>query len=59
MKARAACMVTTEKDMVKLTRLNLEKMVTPLYALAISLEMLEGEEALDRMLTCLLGASAS
>jgi len=52
-------MVTTEKDMVKLTRLNLEKMVTPLYALAISLEMLEGEEALDRMLTCLLGASVS
>ncbi|MBI2902215.1 MAG: tetraacyldisaccharide 4'-kinase [Candidatus Methylomirabilis oxyfera] len=58
MKAHASFMVTTEKDMVKLTRLNLEKMVTPLYGLAIALEMLEGEEALDRMLTGLLGASA-
>jgi len=59
MKVRAACMVTTEKDMVKLARLNLEKMVTPLYALAISLEIVEGEETLDRMLSGLQGAIAS
>ena len=58
MKVRAACMVTTEKDMVKLARLNLEKMVTPLYALAISLEIVEGEETLDRMLSGLQGAIA-
>lgn len=57
-KARAACMVTTEKDMVKLARLNLEKMATPLYALAISLEMVEGGETLDHMLSGLPEAIA-
>jgi tetraacyldisaccharide 4'-kinase len=59
MKVQAACLVTTEKDMVKLARLNLDEMATPLYALAISLEIVEGEETLDRMLSGLQGAIAS
>jgi len=59
MKSHASMMVTTEKDMVKLMGLNIGKMVTPLYALAISLEMLEGEDALERMLTGLPGANSS
>jgi len=33
--------------------------MTPLYALAISLEIVEGEETLDRMLSGLQGAIAS
>jgi tetraacyldisaccharide 4'-kinase len=58
-KTRAAFMVTTEKDMVKLARLDIEGMLPPVYALAISLELLEGEEALDRMLADLPGAIPS
>jgi tetraacyldisaccharide 4'-kinase len=59
MKTGARFMVTTEKDMVKLSRLNLERMLPPVYALAISLELLDGEETLDRMLTELSGAIPS
>src|SRR5574337_1663860 len=53
----ASLVVTTEKDMVKLIRLNVVKAGVPLYALSISLELIEGAELLDTMLGRLLNPS--
>lgn len=58
-KVGATFMVTTEKDMVKLARLNRGKDAVPLYALSISLELLEGEDILDRMLSDLVKPNTS
>ncbi len=55
----ASMIVTTEKDMVKLTRLDLMKVGAPLYALSISLELVEGAEVLDAMLSRLAKLSAA
>jgi tetraacyldisaccharide 4'-kinase len=55
----ASMIVITEKDMVKLTRLDLMKVGAPLYALSISLELVEGAEVLDAMLSRLAKLSAS
>jgi tetraacyldisaccharide 4'-kinase len=55
----ASMVVTTEKDMVKLTRLDCAQVGAPLYALSISLELLEGAEVLDVMLSRLVQPSAS
>ncbi len=49
-KARASMIVTTEKDMIKLSRLQSEGGRTPLHALSIALELVEGGPTLDRML---------
>lgn len=57
--AGASMMVTTEKDMIKLTRLNLEDKAMPLYALSITLELVEGAATLERMLDGVLRSSAS
>lgn len=46
--------VTTEKDMVKLMRLDLVKIDAPLYALSIVLELVEGAKMLDAMLSRLV-----
>jgi tetraacyldisaccharide 4'-kinase len=58
-RAGASMMVTTEKDMVKLARLNRGEGAMPLYALSISLELVDGLKVLDRMLSGLIGPSAS
>ena len=58
-KAGASLMVTTEKDMVKLTHLDLGNEAVGLYALSISLELLEGAEMLDRMLNRLVNPSTA
>ena len=58
-KAGASLMVTTEKDMVKLTRLDRGKEALPLFAISISLELVEGAEVLDRMLGSLVKPSTS
>ncbi|WP_424317781.1 tetraacyldisaccharide 4'-kinase [Candidatus Methylomirabilis sp.] len=55
----ASMVVTTEKDMVKLTCLDLAKVGAPLYALSISLELVEGAEVLDVMLSRLVKPSPS
>lgn len=55
----ASMVVTTEKDMVKLTCLDLAKVGAPLYALSISLELVEGAEVLDAMLSRLVKPSTS
>ncbi|MDD5558498.1 tetraacyldisaccharide 4'-kinase [Candidatus Methylomirabilis sp.] len=55
----ASMVVTTEKDMVKLMCLDLAKVGAPLYALSISLELVEGAEVLDAMLSRLVKPSAS
>lgn len=55
----ASMVVTTEKDMVKLAHLNVVKAGVPLYALSISLELIEGAELLDAMLNRLMRPSAS
>lgn len=55
----ASMVVTTEKDMVKLMCLDLAKVGAPLYALSISLELVEGTEVLDAMLSRLVKPSAS
>ena len=57
--ADASMVVTTEKDMVKLARLTVVKAGVPLYALSISLELIEGAELLDAMLNRLMRPSAS
>ncbi|MGH7410223.1 MAG: tetraacyldisaccharide 4'-kinase [Candidatus Methylomirabilis sp.] len=57
--AGASMVVTTEKDMIKLTRLNLEDKSMPLYALSITLELVEGAATLERMLDGALRSSAS
>ena len=53
----ASMVVTTEKDMVKLTCLDLAKVGVPLYAMSISLELVEGAEVLDAMLSRLVKPS--
>jgi tetraacyldisaccharide 4'-kinase len=58
-KSGASMVVTTEKDMVKLTYLDLAKVEAPFYALSISLELVEGAEALDAMVSRLVKLSAS
>lgn len=58
-KSGASMVVTTEKDMVKLTCLDLAKAEVPFYALSISLELVEGVEVLDAMVSRLLKLSAS
>lgn len=58
-RAGASMMVTTEKDMVKLARLDRGEGATPLYALSISLELLDGLKVLDRMLSGLMQPSAA
>lgn len=58
-RAGASLMVTTEKDMVKLTGLDLGDEAADLYALSISLEFLEGAEMLDRMLNRLVNPSTA
>lgn len=58
-KAAASMIVTTEKDMVKLTCLDSTKVDALLYALSISLELVEGAEVLDSMLDRLAKPSAS
>jgi len=58
-RAGASLVVTTEKDMVKLMRLKLVKVGVPLYALSISLELTEGADLLDTMLSRLLNPSPS
>lgn len=58
-KSGASMVVTTEKDMVKLTYLDLAKVEAPFYALSISLELVEGVEVLDAMVSRLLKLSAS
>ncbi|MDE2484597.1 MAG: tetraacyldisaccharide 4'-kinase [candidate division NC10 bacterium] len=55
----ASMVVTTEKDMVKLTSLNVTTMGAPLYALSISLELTEGADVLDAILSRLVTPSAS
>lgn len=55
----ASMIVTTEKDMVKLARLNVTELGVPLYAVSIALELLEGAELLDVMLRRLVSARAS
>jgi len=57
--AGASMMVTTEKDMTKLTRLNLRDKLMPLFALSIALELVEGAATLDGMLDGVLRSSAS
>jgi len=58
-KSGASMVVTTEKDMVKLTCLDLAKAEVPFYALSISLELVEGVEVLDAMVSRLVKLSAS
>ena len=55
----ASMVVTTEKDMVKFTCLDVAKVGVPLYALSISLELVEGAEVLDTMLSRLVKPSVS
>lgn len=55
----ASMVVTTEKDMVKLARLNVVEKNVPLYALSISLEFIEGAERLDAMLNRLMRPNVS
>ncbi|MDE2058951.1 MAG: tetraacyldisaccharide 4'-kinase [candidate division NC10 bacterium] len=55
----ASMVVTTEKDMVKLVGLDCAQVGAPLYALSISLELIEGAEVLDGMLSRLVKPSAS
>ena len=55
----ASMVVTTEKDMVKLTRLNIVRVGVPLYALSISLELIEGAGLLESMLNRLLRPNVS
>ncbi|MBZ0168126.1 Tetraacyldisaccharide 4'-kinase [Candidatus Methylomirabilis lanthanidiphila] len=55
----ASMVVTTEKDMVKLARLNVVRGGVPLYALSISLELIEGAELLDAMLNRLMRPNLS
>ena len=55
----ASMAVTTEKDMVKLVRLQQGSRAVPLYALSIGLELAEGAATLDRMLNDVLQPSAS
>lgn len=50
----ASLMVTTEKDMVKLKGLDQGKDPPPLYALSISLELLDGAETLNSLLSGLV-----
>ena len=50
----ASMVVTTEKDMVKLMRLDVARVGAPLYALSISLQLMEGAEVLDSMLSRLV-----
>jgi tetraacyldisaccharide-1-P 4'-kinase len=50
--------VTTEKDMVKLAHLDIAQVDTPLYALSISFELLEGADLLEAMLSRLVQPSA-
>ncbi len=57
--AGASMMVTTEKDMIKLTRLNLEDKSMPLYALSITLDLVEGAATLERMLDGVLRSTDS
>ncbi|HWR20711.1 MAG TPA: tetraacyldisaccharide 4'-kinase [Verrucomicrobiae bacterium] len=59
MDSGASMVVITEKDMVKLTCLDLAKVGAPLYALSISLELVEGAEVLDAMLSRLVKPSPS
>ncbi len=49
-KAGAAMMVTTEKDMIKLSGLESGASRLPLHALSVALELVEGAPILDRML---------
>ncbi|PTL35997.1 tetraacyldisaccharide 4'-kinase [Candidatus Methylomirabilis limnetica] len=58
-KSGASMVVTTEKDMVKLTCLDLAKVEAPFYALSISLELVEGVEVLDAMVSRMVKLSAS
>jgi tetraacyldisaccharide 4'-kinase len=53
-RARASMIVTTEKDMIKLSPLRPEGDRTPLRALSIALELVEGGPTVDRMLNGLL-----
>ncbi len=55
----ASMVVTTEKDMVKLAHLDIAQVDTPLYALSISFELLEGADLLEAMLNRLVQPSAS
>jgi tetraacyldisaccharide 4'-kinase len=55
----ASMVVTTEKDMVKLSRLDCTRVGASLYALSISLELTEGADAVDSALGRLVTPSAS
>lgn len=49
-RAGTSFLVTTEKDMVKLARIERPKEGPPLWAVSISLDLLEGQEMLKRLL---------
>jgi len=55
----ASMVVTTEKDMVKLAGLSVGETGVPLYALSISLELIEGAGLLDAMLNRLMRPNVS
>ena len=58
-RADASVIITTEKDLIKLVRLERGTSAPPMYALSIGLELVEGAATLERMLDAVLGASSS